>query len=305
MLIVTDLKNHFKSLPKADVHSHLHLAGSQKQFAKWYPNTNIDFPKHFDGLTGMIDFIYGTLNTVMVTDQDVINFMSIAIESAIEDNITKLEASVDVGLARFFNNSIDKVIETVKILKEKYASQIEFVPDIGVNKDLDLEKIYSDGVKCLKSEVFGGIDFYGQEANKDLKPFVRFYDMARDYGLKTKIHIGEFSDSSTIDEAIHLLRPSELQHGIRSADSKHTMDLILKHNIRLNVCPTSNVLLGASTDLYNYPIRTLYDYGVKLTVNTDDLILFDSTISQEFFKLHEANLFSLEELDRIRQNAFS
>tara|TARA_R100001369_G_scaffold10707_1_gene23797 strand:+ start:5532 stop:6440 length:909 start_codon:yes stop_codon:yes gene_type:complete len=298
------LKQHIKNLPKADVHSHLHLAGSQKRFIERYPSANLNFPVKYDGLAGMINFIHNHLNTIMLTDKDVVNFMEIAIESAIDDNVTLLEASVDIGLARFFNNSIDPIIEAVKNLKEKYKSQINFKPDIGVNKDLDLEKVYSDGVRCLESGVFNGIDLYGQEANQDLKPFVKFYDIARDLGVKTKVHIGEFSNHLSIEDAIKTLNPQEIQHGIRAIDSKNTMDLIVKNNIRLNLCPTSNLLLGAVDHLENHPLLKLIDHGIKITVNTDDLILFNTNISEEFIKLLDANLFSLKDLEVIRTNAF-
>lgn len=299
------IKNKVLELPKADVHSHLHLAGSQKRFRATYPNVQVHFPQKYKGLSGMIDFIYGTLNKVMLTKEDVIKFMDIAIQSAIDDNVIYLEASVDVGLARFFGDSIDALIDTVKILKEKYKAKINFKPDIGVNKDLDLDKVYSDGVKCIESKVFNGIDLYGQELGKDLKPFVRFYDIAKNLGLKTKVHIGEFSDSHSINDAIKLLNPHELQHGIRSADSNYTMDLILERDIRLNVCPTSNIMLGASKGLESYSIRRLYDHGVKLTVNTDDLILFNATISDEYIKLINSNVFSYDEILELKSNAFS
>ena len=299
-----NIKQHIKDLPKADVHSHLHLAGSQKRFRERYPNANINFPKSYNGLGGMIDFIYGHLNTVMLTNTDVVNFMEIAIESAIEDNVTLLEASVDIGLAKFFDDTIDNVIEVVRVLKEKYKHQINFRPDLGVNKDLDLEKVYSDGVKCIESNIFNGIDLYGKEADQDLKPFLKLYDIAKGNGLKTKVHIGEFSDYHSIDNAIKLLQPQEIQHGVRATDSKKTMDLILENNIRLNLCPTSNIALEAISDLNNYPIRTLFDYGIKLTINTDDLILFNATVTDEFVNLLEQNIFSLEELNEIRINAF-
>lgn len=299
-----DFKQYIINAPKADVHSHLHLAGSQKRFRERYPNANLNFPKSYNGLSGMIDFIYGQLNTIMVTDKDVINFMEIAIESAIDDNVVLLEASVDVDLAKFFNHSFEKVIEVTKQLKEKYSEQIDFRPDLGINKDLDLDKVYSDGIKGLESGIFNGIDLYGQEINKYLKPFVKIYDMAKDLGIKTKVHIGEFSDHHTIEETINILQPQELQHGIRAVDSKKTMDLILKNNIRLNVCPTSNNLLGAVKNLEKHPVRTLFDYGIQVTINTDDLILFNATVSEEIIKLYEMKLFTRDELELIRKNAF-
>ncbi|RNC87856.1 MAG: hypothetical protein ED556_01305 [Winogradskyella sp.] len=300
----TEFRNTFFKLPKADVHSHLHLAGSQKRFFEKYPNANLTFPKTYDGLTGMIDFIYGHLNTIMVKGEDVINFMEIAIESAIDDNVTLLEASVDLNLARFFDDSIERVIEITKTLKDKYKSDIDFKPDLGVNKDLEIEKVYTNGLKCLESGAFHGVDLYGQEVGKDLNPFVKFYDIAKDMGLKTKVHIGEFSDTESIEHTINLLAPDELQHGIRAVESEKTVALIRDNNIRLNICPTSNVMLGAVDSLKAHPIRQLLDNNIKVCINTDDLILFNANVTDEFVKLFETGLFTSDELDRIRLNAF-
>ena len=111
--------------------------------------------------------------------------------------------------------------------------------------------------------MFKSVDLYGQDIGKDLKPFVQFYDMFKDFGLKTKVHIGEFSDYESINYTIKLLAPNELQHGLSAVDSKN-------NNIRLNICPTSNILLGAVTNIKKHSIRQLFDYGIKVTVNTDD-----------------------------------
>jgi len=296
--------NDILELPKADVHNHLHLSGSRKLLSKYYPEANLKFPEKYNGLPGMIDFIYGHLNSIMLDSKDVECFMEMAVLAAIEDNVTLLEASVDVGLARFFGDSIEEVITIVKKLKDKYESKISFKPDIGVNKDLDLNKIYSDGIKCIESGVFNGIDFYGKEQGQNLKPFVRFYDTARDFNLKTKVHIGEFSDAESIEEAIMLLNPNEIQHGIRAAESEKTMDLILKHNIRLNVCPESNIALGAAIDLKTHPIKRLSEYGIKVCVNTDDLLLFNATVSNQFINLFKEGVFTVEEIEKLRLNAF-
>jgi adenosine deaminase len=297
-------KKTFFKLPKADVHNHFHLGGSQKKILERYPKATIYFPEKYDGLPGMIDFIYGHLNLIMTTKQDVINFIEIAIESAIDDNVTLLEASVDVGLARFFNNSIDAVITEVKRIQEKYKSQINFKPDIGINKDLPIDKVYAYAEKCMQSGVFYGIDIYGKEANQNLIPFKELFEIAKKNNIKTKAHIGEFSDYKSIEETIALLNPDELQHGINAVQSEKTMDLILERDIRLNICPQSNISLGAVSNLKKHPIRKLFDKGIKVTVNTDDLILFDATVSDELYNLYKKNIFTFNELEIIRNNAF-
>jgi adenosine deaminase len=298
------MRNKIHKLPKADVHNHLHLGGSVKTLNKKYPNANILIPSKYDGLVGMIDFIYEKLNKVMLTSDDVIFFMENAIESSIDDNVTLLEASVDIGLARFFEGSIDEVIDIVIELKERYKSQIDFRPDIGINKDLPMEKVYSDGQRCISSGVFCGLDIYGKEVNQNLESFQGLFNLARENNLKTKVHIGEFSDANTIENAIELLNPNEIQHGIRAVDSEKIMALILENDIRLNVCPQSNLSLGSTESITNHPIRRLFDYGIKVTVSTDDLLLFDATVTDQFVDLLENNIFSFEEIDSIRKNAF-
>lgn len=298
------MRNKIQELPKADVHNHLHLGGTAAKLNERYPNTNIKIPDRYNGLAGMIDFIYGEVNTIMLTSKDVIFFLEMAIESSIDDNITLLEASVDIDLARFFNNSIEEVIEVVSDLKEKYKAQIDFRPDVGVNKDLPSDKVYSDGLKCILSGKFNGLDIYGKEDNQKLDSFQKLFDNARENNLKTKVHIGEFSSSETIENAIHLLNPNEIQHGIRAVDSKRTMDMILENDIRLNVCPISNIALGSIQNILEHPIRKLFDYGINITVNTDDLLLFGATLTDQFVDLLDNNIFSFEEIEHIRKSAF-
>tara|TARA_R110001599_G_scaffold28100_1_gene97670 strand:+ start:1669 stop:2574 length:906 start_codon:yes stop_codon:yes gene_type:complete len=299
-----NLHEYLHKLPKADVHSHFHLGGSQKRFLEKH-NASFSFPKNYDGLDGMIHFIYKHLNNYMTTKEDVINFMEMSIQSSIDDNITYLEASVDVGLARFFNDSIEAVIYEIKKIKEKHKSKINFRPEIGFNKELPLKKVYSYAEICIDSGVFNGIDIYGKEAGQNLLPFQELFKTAKKNNLKTKVHIGEFSGYKSINEAILLLNPDEIQHGISAVNSQKTIDLILERNIRLNICLKSNILLGAVKSFKTHPIKILFDKGVKVTVNTDDLILFNATVTKELNALYENNIFSIEDINIIRKNAFS
>lgn len=300
-----NIKDSILKLPKADVHTHFHLGGSQKKLLERYPNASISFPREYDGLVGMIDFIYGHLNKIMLTKSDVINFMEISIESSIDDNITLLEASVDVGLSRFFNDSIEQVIAEVKRIKEIYKSKIDFRPDIGVNKDLPLDKVFLYSEACMNSGIFNGIDIYGKEANQNLAPFQELFKTAKKNKLKTKAHIGEFSDHKSIEETIELLEPDEIQHGINAVNSDKTLAMISERKIRLNICPQSNLSLGSVKNIAEHPIRKLFDKGINVTVNTDDLILFNATVTDEFHNLLKHKIFSFDEIDIIRKNAFS
>lgn len=298
-------ENPFHDIPKADVHNHFHLGGSKKWFFEIYKNLTIHFPDHYEGLPGMIDFIMNHLNNYLTTSQDVLYFMENSIMSSIDDNVKYLEASVDINSARFFDDSIEAIIRETQKLVDQYRDQIDFQPEIGINKDLELKTAYAYAEQCISSGVFKSIDLYGREANQDLSPFVDLYKSAKENHLNTKVHIGEFSNAESIKTAILLLNPDEIQHGINAIHDDYVMDMILERNLRLNICPESNIRLGAATSLKNHPIRILYDKGISITVNTDDLLLFHKTNSDQLYELLQEGIFSQNEIEGILRNSFT
>ena len=204
---MNNLKHKIHKLPKADLHNHLHLGGSIKLIKEKYPESAIKVPKYYDGLDGMISYIHNHINKIMLTSEDVIFFMETAIKSSIADNVTYLEASVALGLVKFFNNSIEKLIDAVYKLKTTYQSQIDFQPDIGINKDYLLDKVYLDGIVCIKSGLFNGIDLYGKELNRKLDGYVD-----ENFLLKTAsdekflLKISSEEDAQQLDFQIEILK---------------------------------------------------------------------------------------------------
>ena len=71
-------------------------------------------------------------------------------------------------------------------------------------------------------------------------------------------------------------------------------------NIIFNVCPTSNVILGYAKSIKDHPIKEMVEYGLKVTIDTDDLLFFDSNINEEYLKLYKEGTLSVEQLDNIR-----
>lgn len=299
------VRDQIKKLPKADVHNHLHLGGNLAMFKQKFADIDLSIPKYFNGLDGMIDFINEHINSLMLTADDMFHFMEMALRNSISDNTTYLEASIDIGFARFFNNDIEELIAVVQQLRDNYKADIDFKPDIGINKDYSVDTLNSHGLKCIESGLFGGIDVYGKERNRKLDDFVPIFNAAKKSGLKTKVHIGEFSDHKTIENAISLLHPTEIQHGIRAVDSLTTMNMIVDHNIQLNICPQSNISLGAVQHISEHPIRQLYDHGIRITINTDDQLLFNASLTDQYVNLIAHQVFSFEEIDTIRKNGFN
>jgi len=52
----------------------------------------------------------------------------------------------------------------------------------------------------------------------------------------------------------------------------------------------------------NHPIQKLYRSGVNVTINSDDILVFDSDVSKEYLRLYDNCVLTTEELDNIRLN---
>ena len=133
---------------------------------------------------------------------------------------------------------------------------------------------------------FYSIDLSGDELAQPIDNFVPIYRKAKRYGLRLKAHIGEWGTAEDVVRGVELLELDEVQHGIAAAGSQAAMDFLVDKKIRLNICPTSNLRLGLVESLENHPIRVLFRHGVDVTVNSDDVLVFDSDVSKEYLRLY-------------------
>ncbi len=251
----------------------------------------------------MGEFIKGSINTNISDKHAVIRISEFAVEDCIADGVVCLEASIHLNLKKFFSDNIDELIIIASNLREKYSKQTDFRPEIGFNKIEEKGFAYEFAVRCMGSGKFYSIDMYGPELDVPIDDYVELYKLAERHNIKKKVHIGEFSDYKTIDDAIEKLNPVEIQHGINAVYSKKIMEKIRERNIRLNLCPASNIMLGAVESIERHPIRKLYDSGIDITINNDDLLLFDSTITDQYLMLIESGIFSFDEINEIRKNS--
>lgn len=296
-----DLKG-LKTIKKAELHNHCGL-GMKFDNIHSYTKGKIKRPsKEMKGIKGLDDFIFNEYMNHIKTKEDFLWTIEATIKDAIDDNIVILEASVDCHDILRFENDKD-FFDCIGSLVDKYKDKIDFRPEIGIAKSISDENLEKLIPKIIDSKVFKSIDLYGDEEIVGFDRYKTYYDYAKKNGLKLKVHAGEFLGAENVKEAIETLNIDELQHGFRAVESDYLLGMIKERNIRLNICPTSNIYLGAVDDIKNHPVRKIYDKGINISINTDDLIVFDSTVSEEYLVLYNNNIFNEEELDKIRINS--
>lgn len=131
-----------------------------------------------------------------------------------------------------------------------------------------------------------GLGIAGAEDVGHLGDFAWSFDCAREAGLGLTAHAGEWGGPESVREALSL-GVSRIGHGIRAAEDPGLLRDLAERQITLEVCPGSNVALGAVPGWQAHPIARIADAGVRVTVSTDDPPFFHTTLSHEYQMLAE------------------
>ncbi len=287
--------------PKADYHCHAYFGTRIENVEHWLGHS-LDRPiTPMRGLQGMMDYASRAIAPYVNSLAGFEFTARAAVADAIRDGVRRLEMSFDVRSAGYFKAGFAGFASSIRKLVERHRDQIDLRPELGIARETIGNKEIEDRAReGIDSGLFMSIDLYGDENACSLDAVTALYARAQSAGMKLKAHVGEFTGAERVRETADVLGLAEIQHGIAASESTEIMAWLAENGIRLHVCPTSNVMLGATTSLKTHPIRVLFDHGVEVTVNTDDLMVFGQSVSQEYMNLFKAGVFSADELDRIR-----
>jgi adenosine deaminase len=131
-----------------------------------------------------------------------------------------------------------------------------------------------------------GFDLAGAEYDHPAKHHREAFKLIRNNNINCTIHAGEAYGPESIHQAIHTCGAHRIGHGCRLREDGDLLHYIIDHRIPLECCPSSNVQTGAVRDLKNHPLKLYQDLGVRVTVNTDNRLITDTTVSKELFIAH-------------------
>ncbi len=132
-----------------------------------------------------------------------------------------------------------------------------------------------------------GLDLAGDEAGFALDAHVEAFHFARERGLRLTAHAGEARGPASVVETLEHLRPSRIGHGVRSIEDPALIERLIDGGVHLEVCPTSNVLIGIYPSLRDHPVDRLYRAGVSLGISTDCRGVLPITLEDEAKRLAE------------------
>jgi len=294
-----------RRIPKGDLHNHFFLGGNRALVSEWAGRDIAPLDRKLASMAEMHAWTQSHLAELFAGAQGRLRAFEATFVQAGLDGVTRLEIGEDVWAITLYGGSAAKVTDELKGVHARVAPDIEWIPQLGLSREVLVPIQMRRLEPFLELGFYRTLDLSGDELAQPIEAFKPLYRMAKKAGLRLKAHVGEWGDADSVQRAVEELELDEVQHGIAAAQSTAVMQFLADNRIRFNICPTSNVMLGRVDSLATHPIRKLYDAGVRVTVNTDDILMFGQSVSEEFLNLYRAGVFSAAELDRIRQHGLS
>jgi adenosine deaminase len=159
-----------------------------------------------------------------------------------------------------------------------------------------------------------GFDIAGAEAGFPPTRHLDAFEYMRNHNGRFTIHAGEAFGLPSIHEAIAFCGADRLGHGVRIVDDitaapdgslrlGRVASIVRDKRIPLEMCPSSNVQTGAVKSIAEHPFDLLARLRFRVTVNTDNRLMSDTTMSQEMARLVEAFGYGWSDLERFTINA--
>ena len=144
------------------------------------------------------------------------------------------------------------------------------------NMEANLETI--EVTRKLLDNTVLALDLAGFENNCDFREYAPLFTKAREYHIPYTIHAGEMGDGSHILDAIEM-GAWRIGHGVNCIQNEKYIEALLENGIPLEVCVSSNV--KTTLNYASHPVRYMIDRGLKVTLNTDNMIFSRSDLINE------------------------
>ncbi|MFQ3535406.1 MAG: adenosine deaminase [Aggregatilineales bacterium] len=147
------------------------------------------------------------------------------------------------------------------------------------------------------------LDLSGQENGFSAEPFRGLFAEARQAGLFITSHAAEWSGAENVRCAVEKLGATRIGHGVRIVENSSVVAFAREHGITFEVCPTSNIDSGVFRSLAQHPLQDMRACGLRLTLNTDDPLLSNITLTDELYNAMTAFGCTLADLREMALNA--
>jgi len=311
---MASLRAQLHALPKVDLHRHLEgslrlqtLAEIAQEHGIDLPSYDIEYLRRFATVTDeKPDFHlflekFTFLRRFFPTQAAVERVAYEAVADAADDNIKYLELRFNpVALSRQQDFPLDQVVIWVCGAVAKAQSdcgvRTALILQIDRKESLDIASQIADIAVTHQNDGVVGLDLAGDEERYPAHRFAEVFRRARREGLGVTVHAGEAGGANNVRVAIKLLGAQRIGHGVRAIENSDVVQLIRGQGVTLEVCPTSNLQTAVVHRFWQHPLADLLALNLRLTINTDDPSVSDTTLTDEYMTAMLAMGVELEQI---------
>ena len=288
-----------KKLPKAELHCHLDGSVRINTILNLASKQNVKLPsnnkKTLESILMIKDNI-GSLEEYLKKFDTILSILQtpealtiIAYELAMdcwEDGVRYLEVRYCPELHTKNGMSLSDTVEAVKSGLKQAEKKCGIITGIIIcslrnmspSHSLELSKL---AVQYKKKGVVG-FDLAGIEENFPAKKHKEAFYLILNNNINTTIHAGEAFGPKSIHQAIHVCGAHRIGHGTRVYEDIDLLNYINNHRIPLEICLTSNIHTKTVLSLSKHPFKNLINERVRVTLNTDNRLISNTSLSREY-----------------------
>ncbi|WP_201558384.1 adenosine deaminase [Psychrobacter sp. 72-O-c] len=305
-----------KRLPKAELHLHIEGSLEPELMFRLAKKNNVEIPYesiedvrnayNFTNLQTFLDIYYAGAN-VLITKDDFYDLTWEYILKCVENNIIHTEIFFDpqthTSRGIPFETVITGIKEALADAKEKYGITSCII--LCFLRHLSQQEAFETLEESLRfKEDIIGVGLDSSELGNPPSKFKAVFKKAKEQGFKLVAHAGEEADFTYIYEALDLLAIDRIDHGVQSIKSPELMKRLKEEQMPLTVCPNSNIELKVFQTYKEHNIKELLDYGLNISVNSDDPAYFKGYINQNFINLCENLPITEDDIITLVKNSF-
>jgi aminodeoxyfutalosine deaminase len=224
-----------------------------------------------------------------------------------EESILHAEVYVAVGVSLFRKQDFAAIFEGLERGRARGARDFgvsllwifDATRHFGVE---EAQKVFELAVRYQDRNVVG-IGIGGDEQKGPPELFRGVYSYAADNGLRLTAHAGETAPPESIWGALNL-HAERIGHGFTARQDPDLIEELAYRQIPVEICLTSNLRTGVCKAINEHPVKSYFDQGIMITLNTDDPALFGTTLSREYQLAQETFGFTDEHLRELARNSF-
>ncbi len=314
-----DIAAFIRRLPKAELH--LHLEGtitpatlvelSERHDATPITQAEADALYQFTDFTGFIEaFKAVTRQLILPDDYELVAWRMM--QHLAEQGVVHAEVFISVGVIYMWRNHDPACFEPIFEGLERARLRAERELGLSVYWIFDAvrhftvpeaERVFQKAAQ-MRAEFPSiiGIGLGGDERRCGSEPFREMYAAAREAGLHLTDHAGETTGPEAIWEALGI-GAERLGHVLSAIDDPSLIQELKVRSTGLELNPTSNVRTGVCPSFAAHPLRSYFDAGLLVTINSDDPAFFGSDIANEYLLAHTQQGFNRDELRQLAANS--